>query len=107
MLGAELGTCADTLLATVRADRQSVKTGLFHLFFNIVSIGVGLLIFPWFVQFIESISGNASLQQKVANAHMAFNITGVLLFIPLIGFVERLLDRLLPQKATQPAAGTE
>lgn len=107
MLGAELGTCADTLLATVRADRQSVKTGLFHLFFNIVSIGVGLLIFPWFVQFIESISGNASLQQKVANAHMAFNIAGVLLFIPLIGFVEKFLDRLLPQKATQPAAGTE
>ena len=38
MLGSELGTCADTLLATIRSDRQSVKTGLFHLFFNIISM---------------------------------------------------------------------
>lgn len=106
MLGAELGTCADTLLATVRADRQSVKTGLFHLFFNIISICAGLLIFPWFVQLIENISGKASLEQKVANAHMIFNIAGVLLFIPLIGFVEKLLNRLLPQKIIEPLART-
>ncbi len=101
MIGAELGTCADTLLATIKSDRQALKTGLFHLFFNIISIGVGLLIFPWFIQFIESISGNASLEQKVANAHMAFNILGVLVFLPFIGLVEKLLNKLLPQKNKQ------
>lgn len=103
MLGAELGTCADTLLATIRADRQSVKTGLFHLFFNIISICLGLLIFPWFVQLIENISGDASLEQKVANAHMIFNIAGVLLFIPFVSVVEKLLDKLLPEKTRQPS----
>lgn len=102
MLGSELGTCADTLLATIRSDRQSVKTGLFHLFFNIISISVGLLIFPWFVQLIEKISGNANLQQKIANAHIIFNIGGVLLFIPFVSVVEKLLDKLLPQKIKQP-----
>lgn len=103
MLGAELGTCADTLLATIRSDRQSVKTGLFHLFFNIISICLGLLIFPWYVTLIENISGNADIEQKVANAHMIFNIAGVLLFIPFVGVVEKLLDKLLPQKTRQPA----
>lgn len=101
MIGAELGTCADTLLATIKSDRQALKTGLFHLFFNIISICVGLLTFPWFVKFIESISGNASLEQKVANAHMAFNILGVLVFLPFIGLVEKLLNKLLPQKNKQ------
>ena len=38
MLGAELGTCSDTLLATVKGSRQALKTGLFltlyrYLFF--------------------------------------------------------------------------
>lgn len=102
MLGAELGTCADTLLATIRSDRQSVKTGLFHLLFNIVSISLGLLLFPWFVELIESISHNTSLEQKVANAHMIFNIAGVLLFIPLVDVVEKVLNKLLPQKTEQP-----
>ncbi len=102
MLGAELGTCADTLLATIRSDRQSVKTGLFHLIFNIISICIGLLIFPWFVQLIRNISGNASLEQQIANAHMLFNMAGVLLFIPLVPHVERMLDKLLPKKVDQP-----
>jgi phosphate:Na+ symporter len=98
MLGAELGTCADTLLATIRADRQSIKTGLFHLFFNIITITLALLIFPWFVQLIESISKNAHLEQKIANAHMLFNISGVLIFLPFVGLVERILNKLLPDK---------
>lgn len=98
MLGAELGTCADTLLATIGPDRQALKTGLFHLFFNIISITLGLCVFPWFVQLIEKISGTASLEQKIANAHMIFNIAGVLLFIPVIGMVEKLLNKLLPER---------
>jgi phosphate:Na+ symporter len=96
MLGAELGTCADTLLATIRADRQSLKTGLFHLFFNTITICIGLIIFPWFVGTIETISRGAHLEQKIANAHMLFNIAGVIIFLPFVGLVERLLNKILP-----------
>jgi phosphate:Na+ symporter len=31
MLGAELGTCSDTLIATIGGTRQAVKAALFHL----------------------------------------------------------------------------
>ncbi len=96
MIGAELGTCADTLFATIKTNRQALKTGLFHLFFNIISISIGLLIFPLFVDAITYISGNASLEQKVANAHMLFNIGGVLLFLPFATSIAKLLNKLLP-----------
>jgi phosphate:Na+ symporter len=98
MIGAELGTCSDTLLATIRSDRQAIKTGIFHLLFNIVSITIGLLIFPLFISFIQQISGTASIEQKIANAHMIFNTAGVLIFIPLVPVIERLLNRLIPAK---------
>jgi phosphate:Na+ symporter len=98
MIGAELGTCSDTLLATIRSDRQAIKTGVFHLLFNIVSITIGMLIFPLFTSFIESISGNSSIEQKIANAHMIFNTAGVLIFIPLVPVIEKLLNRLIPTK---------
>lgn len=98
MIGAELGTCSDTLLATIRSDRQAVKTGVFHLLFNIISIAIGILIFPLFTGFIEQISGNANIEQKVANAHMIFNTAGVLLFIPLVPVLEKLLNRIIPAK---------
>jgi phosphate:Na+ symporter len=98
MLGAELGTCADTLLATIRSNRQALKTGLFHFFFNLISITIGLLLYPWFVKLIQLISGNAHLEQQIANAHMLFNIIGVLLFLPFVGLVEKSLNRIFPEK---------
>ena len=98
MLGAELGTCADTLLATVKGSRQALKTGLFHLFFNVASILLGLIFFPWFVKLIIFISGNAGIQQQVANAHILFNSIGVLLFLPFIGATEKTLNKLLPDR---------
>jgi len=98
MLGAELGTCADTLLATIKGNRQALKTGLFHLLFNVITITLELLFFPWFTQFIIFVSGSASLEQQVANGHMLFNAIGVLVFLPFIGMAERTLNRLLPDK---------
>ncbi len=107
MLGAELGTCADTLLATIKSNRQALKTGLFHLFFNICTILLALLLFPLFVKLVINISGKAHLEQQVANAHMLFNTMGVLLLLPFVGLAERLLNKLLPDKDTttfSPAA---
>lgn len=98
MLGAELGTCADTLLATIKSNRQALKTGLFHLFFNITSILLALVLFPLFIKLVLSVSGKAELQQQVASAHMLFNILGVLLFLPFVPLAERALNKLLPDK---------
>ncbi len=103
MLGAELGTCADTLLATIKSNRQALKTGLFHLFFNISTILVALFLFPVFVGLVLRISGNAELQQQVATAHMLFNILGVLVFLPFVGVVERGLNKLLPERSRDVA----
>jgi phosphate:Na+ symporter len=96
MLGAELGTCSDTLLATLKSNRQAVKTGLFHLMFNLTSIIIGIILFPWFVSFIKHISGGAGMEQQIANAHMMFNIGGVLLFSPFVPLISKLLNKLLP-----------
>lgn len=99
MLGSELGTCSDTLLATIKSNRQAVKTGLFHLFFNLTTILLGLIVFPYYVDLIAYVSGSASLKQQVANAHMLFNVLGVVLYLPFVGLTERMLNKLIPEKA--------
>jgi len=96
MLGAELGTCADTLLATIRSDREALKTGLFHLSFNIISIVIGLAFFDLFVILVKFVSDGASLQQQVATSHILFNVLGVIIFLPFIGIIEKMLNRLFP-----------
>jgi len=98
MLGAELGTCSDTLLATIKGSRQAIKAGLFHLTFNLFSIILGLVFFYPFIQLIEWISAGAAIHQQIANAHLIFNILGVLIALPFVGLAERLLNFLLPEK---------
>lgn len=98
MLGAELGTCSDTLLATIKGSRQALKTGLFHLTFNVLSIILGLILFYPFVGLVKYISGEASIERTLANAHMLFNLLGVLIFVWTIPGFEKLLNRILPDK---------
>jgi len=98
MLGAELGTCSDTLLATIKGSRQALKTGLFHIMFNLLSIILGLILFYPFVVLVVKISSGASIERTLANAHMLFNILGVLIFVWTIPMFEKVLNRLLPEK---------
>lgn len=98
MLGAELGTCSDTLLATIKGSRAAIKTGLFHLIFNLLSIIAGLLLFFPFMELVKYISWDAPIERAVANAHMIFNFTGVLIFAWTIPLFESLLNKVLPEK---------
>ena len=98
MLGSELGTCSDTLLATIKGSRQAVKTGLFHVTFNLMSIVLGLLLFDSLVDLVTWLSQGATVERSLANAHMLFNILGVMLFVGTIPVFERLLNRLLPDR---------
>ena len=61
MLGAELGTCSDTLLATIGRGPAARKTGLFHLGFNIVTISLGLLIIGPFTALVVRLAGSADV----------------------------------------------
>lgn len=98
MLGAELGTCSDTLLATIGRSRAAVKTGFFHLLFNICSILLGIVFLSSFISLVQIISGDVSISRQIANAHILFNILGVILLIPFLFLFERILDKIFPEK---------
>lgn len=98
MIGAELGTCSDTLLATIKGSRQAIKTGLFHVVFNLLSIILGLILFYPFVYIVEAISYGASTERTLANAHVLFNLFGVLIFVWTIPLFEKILNRILPDR---------
>jgi phosphate:Na+ symporter len=98
MLGAELGTCSDTLIATIKGSRAAIKTGLFHVSFNLLSICLGLILFTPFVVLVNKISAGTSIERALANAHMIFNVSGVLLFAWTLPFFEKILNKLIPEK---------
>lgn len=98
MLGAELGTCSDTLLATIKGTRQAVKAGLFHFFYSLITIILGLILFSPFVNLVQTISQGQGIDNHIANGHVLFNIIGVILFLPFTGLIERGFNRMIPEK---------
>ncbi|MEM9674282.1 MAG: Na/Pi cotransporter family protein [Cyclobacteriaceae bacterium] len=98
MLGAEIGTCADTLIATIGRDRSAIRTGIFHLLFNVATVIIGVLCVDWIIAAAERMSGSAQIERKIANAHLLFNVGGVVLFIGLVGGAAKGLRWLIPEK---------
>jgi len=96
MLGAEVGTCADTLLSTIGRGSAALRTGVFHFLFNLFSATLGIIFTPQLVQLAQAISGGAGVGRQVANAQMLFNILGVVIVIGFLPVVVRLLERLIP-----------
>lgn len=96
MMGAELGTCADTLVASLGRTRAALRTGLFHLLFNLLSITLGLVLIEPFTGLVQTISAGAPPGRQLANAHMLFNVIGVVLIAGFIPFIANWLEKWLP-----------
>jgi len=97
MLGAEVGTCADTLLSAIGRGSAALRTGVFHFLFNLVTASLGILFAPQLAQLAQAISGGSGVGRQVANAQMLFNILGVVLVIGFLPIVARLLEKLIPE----------
>lgn len=104
MLGAELGTCSSALIASIGRSRDAIRVGVFHLFFNLVSLTMGLLLIVPFTALVNFVSGSSSLARHIANAHVLFNILGVLLFVAFIPILSKLLVKIIPEKVVNERA---
>ena len=96
MLGAEVGTCADTLVATIGRGSAALRTGLFHFFFNLGGAVVGIILAPQLAQLSQAISGD-DVGRQVANAQMLFNVAGVAAVIGFLPIIARALEKLIPE----------
>ena len=101
MLGAEIGTVSDTLVASVGRGREAIRCAVFHLFFNLTTVVVGLLLIEpliWLAEFLApgQDNGGQHVARSIANAQVIFNVLGVLAFIRFVPAIARLLVWLIP-----------
>ncbi len=105
MLGAEVGTCADTLLASIGRSVDAFRTAIFHLLFNVMTVSIGLIFANQLAaagQWLAFGSDNAGRQ--IANAHVLFNVAGALAFVGLVPMVAKILERFIPDRRSRGEA---
>ncbi len=100
LLGDNVGTTITAILASVGQRRDAKRTALAHCIFNLS----GCLLFIWFVKpyasLIQWISPKGPevevISRQIANAHTGFNLIMTIIWIPLIGFMVKIVTRLIP-----------
>jgi phosphate:Na+ symporter len=55
------------------------------------------------VALVRQISGESDIKNQIANAHMLFNVLGVLAFVGFVPFFEKALNKLLPDASPEEA----
>ncbi|MCB1775443.1 MAG: Na/Pi cotransporter family protein, partial [Gammaproteobacteria bacterium] len=105
-IGSNIGTTVTAVLGAVSAPVAGRRLAGAHLIFNLGTGLIALLAIRYFVAVVEAVSSGIGIADddftlKLAVFHTLFNLVGVTLFTPLIGALERLLERLM--KAPRPA----
>lgn len=102
ILGDNIGTTITAQLAALPTSRNSKRTAMGHTIFNTIGVLymvplVWLGIFDKIVLWVTPVElSRSTIMLHLAVAHSTFNVFNTLLFLPLIGTLEKIVMKILP-----------
>jgi phosphate:Na+ symporter len=112
VMGANLGTTTDAPLAAIAGNRESKRTALVHVLFNVIGVIWACLLMKPLLGLVDLIMpGNPNLPElteqgyryvaattHLAGLHTIFNIINTILFLPFVNQFAQLVTFILPDK---------
>ena len=97
IMGQNIGTCITAILSSFGANKNAKRAALVHLGFNVIGTIVWLSAFCILsAVFSPAILDAPASAFGIAVCHSIFNILCTLLLLPMAGFLERLVNKLVP-----------
>lgn len=107
IMGQNIGTCVTAMVSSIGANKNAKRAAMVHLLFNVIGTVILLGIFCVVkIIFAPVILQEAVTLFDIAVVHSAFNLLCTMLMLPLSGFLEKLVTRLVPE-GEQPQAPVE
>ena len=105
-IGANIGTAVSTGLAAITTNTAGRRLAAAHLIFNLVTGLIALVFIQAFLGAVEVGSAWLGIAEdnhtiKLALFHTLFNLTGILVMVPLIGRLVELLEKRMPSTPLQ------
>lgn len=104
ILGDNIGTTITAQMAAMGSNLNARRAAMSHTLFNVIGVAY-MLVFVylgWFQQTIEFIIPGSitprNIMFYIAVAHSCFNVINALVFLPLIGWLERVSIWAVPSK---------
>jgi len=124
ILGDNIGTTITALLASIGTNHHAKRAAFSHTLFNVFGTIVILVVFYPFVALVNTlipqdadfivrtaeeaahygaaIGAKPFIGPHIAMAHSLFNVTNVILFTPLIGFLAFVVSKIVPEPKEKP-----
>ncbi|MBI2527981.1 MAG: Na/Pi cotransporter family protein [Candidatus Rokubacteria bacterium] len=96
VLGANIGTCATALAASLRTSSDARRVAAAHIAFKVLGVA---LVFP-FVHPLTGLVAQTAQEpaRQIANAHTLFNVAISALFLPFATVAARAIIALVPEE---------
>jgi len=116
LLGSNIGTAVTAILASLNSTVEAKKVALGLTLIKIIGVLLIIWWIPAYIKLIEMISPKGTpgiseinnlvniLPRQIANAHTIFNVFLAMVFLPFTDLFARLIDRIIPEKATTAEA---
>ena len=113
ILGDNIGTTITAQMAAVGTNLHARRAAMAHTIFNVLGVAYALIFVynGWFIRLVDFvIPGELTLKNimlHIAVAHSTFNVFNALVFLPLIGVLERVTVFLVPKRAGMVELGPQ
>ena len=101
ILGQNIGTCVTAMMGAIGANRNARRTATVHLLFNLVGVGLFVILFygiglffPW------EFMGDSVKAWDISLIHTAFNLGATAVLLPLNGLLVKLAYLIIPHEYT-------
>ncbi|MDR0730683.1 MAG: Na/Pi cotransporter family protein [Treponema sp.] len=108
ILGANIGTTIDAIMAAIGAKTAARRTALVHVLFNVVGSLIAVIFIRPLIALVDILTpGQAAgggIATHLAMFHTVFNVMGTLLFLPFISQFAALVSFLIKDRGEVPEA---
>ncbi|MDR1373922.1 MAG: Na/Pi cotransporter family protein [Treponema sp.] len=102
ILGANIGTTIDAIMAAIGTKTAAKQTALVHVLFNVVGSIIALAFFRPLLALVDIITpgspGGTNIATHLAMFHTIFNILGTVAFFPFVNQIAALVSFLIKDK---------
>ena len=100
IIGQNIGTATSSAMAAIGASTTAKRLAVAYILFKVIAALIALVLFPLTIPLIVRADSAFDGVTLLAAYHTAYNVVGVAVLMPAIGWFTRFVERILPDRTS-------
>jgi phosphate:Na+ symporter len=107
IIGQNIGTATSSAMAAIGASTTAKRLAVAYILFKLIAALIAFVLFPFTTPLLARATSVIDGVTLLAAYHTAYNVVGVVVLMPAIAWFTRLVERLLPERASPLVRGLD